>query len=133
MEGARASEGEREGGNATSSPRTCDCRSKLLANAAHIRQPRPDSGLGLRQKSCKRFKVFPFRSEAVRVRVQDLRLVCRAEGFRSVMALPPTSVFRFQGLDQDLGFILEGCVYAPPRTSGWIGPLRNRQARRGID
>jgi len=31
---------------------------------AHIRQPRPDYGLGFQVKVLKRFKLFPLRSEA---------------------------------------------------------------------
>ena len=37
------------------------CRAKM----AHIRQSRPNSGLGLMQKPLKRLKLFPLRSEAV--------------------------------------------------------------------
>ena len=37
------------------------------ADMAHIRQPRPDSGLGFQVKFLKTFQVFPLRSEAVGV------------------------------------------------------------------
>ena len=38
---------------------------RCRANMAHVRQPRPDSGLGFQEKVLKPFRRFPLRSETV--------------------------------------------------------------------
>jgi hypothetical protein len=46
-------------------PRWMRCTGRCRANMAHIRQSRPDSGLGSQAKVPKPCKLFPHRSEAV--------------------------------------------------------------------